>query len=60
LLLELDEVAKQGHWAASIWPAPYASIRLRGHVIAAPLGIHRINTLFYNRKIFKQLGLVAP
>ncbi|WP_293935062.1 ABC transporter substrate-binding protein [Iodobacter sp.] len=60
LLLELDEVAKQGGWAKSIWPAPYASIRLRGHVIAAPLGIHRINTLFYNRKIFKQLGLAAP
>lgn len=60
LLLELDSVAKQGGWGKAIWPAPYASIRLRGHVIAAPLGIHRINTLFYNRKIFKQLGLNPP
>ncbi|MFC7419895.1 ABC transporter substrate-binding protein [Iodobacter arcticus] len=60
LLLELDGVAKQAKWGASILPTPYASVRLRGHVIAAPLGVHRINTLFYNQNIFKQLGLQPP
>ncbi|WP_431475914.1 hypothetical protein [Massilia eburnea] len=35
-------------------------VRHRGHVVAAPLGIHRINTLFYNRKLFERLNIVPP
>jgi len=31
-----------------------------GHVVAAPLGIHRINNLYYNLAIFNRLGLTAP
>jgi glucose/mannose transport system substrate-binding protein len=60
LLLDLDKVAESGKWDKLLMPKIAAWIRPRGHVVVAPLGIHRVNTLFYNRKIFVQYGLQAP
>jgi len=60
LVLELDEVARRADWRPSMFPAVQAHVMQRGHVIAVPLGIHRINTLLYNRKLFAQLGLAPP
>ncbi|MET3132955.1 glucose/mannose transport system substrate-binding protein [Oxalobacteraceae bacterium GrIS 1.11] len=60
LLLQLDSVANAGNWSAQLYPTVWAHVHGHGHTMAAPLGIHRINTLFYNRKVFKRLGLAAP
>lgn len=60
LLLELDDVARSGHWNKQMYPTAMHLIENRGHVMAVPLGIHRINTLFYNRKIFTRLKLTPP
>ncbi|WP_229709012.1 ABC transporter substrate-binding protein [Silvimonas iriomotensis] len=60
LLLELDNVARRANWSDKLFPTVASVIRMRGHVVAAPLGIHRINTLFYNQAIFTKLGLAAP
>lgn len=60
LLLELDNVARRGNWNDKLFPTVNSLIRLRGHVVAAPLGIHRINTLFYNQGLFTKLGLAPP
>ncbi|WP_414735692.1 ABC transporter substrate-binding protein [Herbaspirillum chlorophenolicum] len=60
LLLELDNVAVQGNWEKQMFPSVWALLNNRGHVVAAPLGIHRINTLFYNIAIFNRLGLTPP
>ncbi|MEC5162639.1 MULTISPECIES: ABC transporter substrate-binding protein [unclassified Janthinobacterium] len=60
LLLQLDGVAASGNWGAQMYPTAWAQLQNRGHVMAAPLGIHRINTLFYNRKVFNRLGLLPP
>jgi len=59
-LLELDKVAAQNKWNASLFPTIQTLIQHRKHVVAAPLGIHRINTLFYNRKLFASLKLAPP
>ena len=59
-LLELDKVAAQNKWNASLFPTIQTLIRHRKHVVAAPLGIHRINTLFYNRALFARLKLAPP
>ena len=59
-LLELDHVAAQNKWNASLFPTIQALIQHRKHVVAAPLGIHRINTLFYNRALFARLKLTPP
>lgn len=59
LLLEFDGVAGGAAWSGVLFPTIHALIQHRKHVVAAPLGIHRINTLFYNRKLFARLKL-AP
>jgi glucose/mannose transport system substrate-binding protein len=60
LLLDLDEVALAGKWDKLLLPSVAALIAPGSHVVAAPLGIHRINTLFYNRKLFAQHRLMVP
>jgi len=60
LLLELDNVANTGNWNKALFPTVRDLVRHRGHVVAAPLGIHRINTLFYNRKLFERLNIAPP
>ena len=59
LLLEFDGVAGAGAWSSALFPTIYTLVQHRKHVVAAPLGIHRINTLFYDRKLFARLKL-AP
>jgi glucose/mannose transport system substrate-binding protein len=60
LLLELDNVAAAGNWNGFLFPTIQRLIQHRKHVLAAPLGIHRVNTLFYNRALFAQLKLAPP
>jgi glucose/mannose transport system substrate-binding protein len=60
LLLELDGVAAAGNWTGVLFPTIRTLVQHRKHVVAAPLGIHRINTLFYNRKLFARLNLTPP
>jgi len=60
LLLELNDVASAGAWNKQLYPTIWSLVQHRGHVVAAPLGIHRINTLFYNRKLFNKLGIAPP
>ena len=60
LLLEFDRVAEAGGWRGALFPAIYSLVQHRGHVVAAPLGIHRINTLFYKRRLFERLKLAPP
>ncbi|NRR34216.1 carbohydrate ABC transporter substrate-binding protein [Oxalobacteraceae bacterium] len=60
LLLDLDAVAAAGKWDKLLLPAVAAAIELDGHIYAAPVGIHRVNTLFYNRKLFAEHRLSPP
>jgi glucose/mannose transport system substrate-binding protein len=60
LLLEFDSVAASGNWSRNLFPTIDTLIQHRKHVVAAPLGIHRINTLLYNRRLFERLKLAPP
>ncbi|TQK08312.1 ABC transporter substrate-binding protein [Herbaspirillum sp. SJZ107] len=60
LLLELDNVAAAGNWNRFLFPSIEALIVHRKHVMAVPLGIHRVNTLYYNRALFARLKLAPP
>lgn len=60
LVADLNAVAAAGNWKAKLLPAVDRLIRPSGHVVAVPLGVHRINTLFYNRAVFARLGLSPP
>ena len=60
LLLEFDSVAAANGWSGALFPTIYSLVQHRKHIVAAPLGIHRINTLFYNRALFERLKLAPP
>lgn len=60
LLLEIDNVASAANWNSVLFPTIQTLITHRKHVVAAPVGIHRVNTLFYNRALFAQLKLSPP
>ena len=60
LLLDLDAVAAAGKWDKQLLPTVADAIKSDGHVYAAPVGIHRMNTMFYNRKLLARLHLAVP
>ncbi|MCV2355329.1 ABC transporter substrate-binding protein [Paucibacter sp. B2R-40] len=60
LLLELDGVAKRRQWARTMFPQVMAQLNVREHVVAAPLGIHRINNLYLNKAVFRRLNIELP
>ncbi|HEV7815043.1 MAG TPA: ABC transporter substrate-binding protein [Janthinobacterium sp.] len=60
LLMNLDRVAAAGNWNQLLLPAIEDLVQADGHFVAAPLGIHRVNTLFYNRRLFARYGLAPP
>ena len=60
LLLELDNAAAADNWNSFLFPTVRNLIEYRKHTLAAPLGIHRVNTLFYNRTLFARLKLAPP
>jgi glucose/mannose transport system substrate-binding protein len=60
LLLDLDAVAAAGHWDKLLLPTVAEAIEFDGHIYAAPVGVHRVNNLFYNRKLFAKYRLAPP
>ena len=58
LILELDNATRR--WQSLMFPTIWELVTHRQHTVAVPLGIHRINTLFYNKKVFDRLGLKPP
>ncbi len=60
LVLPLNAVAARQKWPQALFPTVLGLVSYKGDVIAAPLGIHRINTLLYNRRLFARLELSPP
>lgn len=60
LLVNLDDLAKAGNWNANLPKLVNQKKQHNGHVIAAPVGIHGLNWLFYSTKIFSELKLEPP
>jgi glucose/mannose transport system substrate-binding protein len=60
LVLPLNAVAQRQHWQSALFPTVLDLVTYKGDVIAAPLGIHRINTLIYNRRLLARIGMPPP
>jgi glucose/mannose transport system substrate-binding protein len=60
LVLPLDEVAQRGRWKSAMFPVVLQVVSHGGRIVAAPLGVHRINTLFYNQALWTRLKLAPP
>ena len=60
LVLPLDEVALRGRWRQVLLPVVLQTVTHRGRIVAAPLGVHRINSLFYNQRLWARFKLAPP
>lgn len=60
LVLPLNRVANHMQWPRILFPTVMELVSYKGRVIAAPLGIHRINTLLYNRRLFAKISMAPP
>ncbi|UXY16324.1 ABC transporter substrate-binding protein [Chitiniphilus purpureus] len=60
LLLELDDVARDEDWRGRFFPTIWSLTQVQQHVVAVPIGLHRINTLYYQREVLAGLGLLPP
>lgn len=60
LLQPLTAVAQRQGWENMLFPTVQTRISYQSETMAAPIGIHRINTLFYNRRLFQKIGLTPP
>lgn len=56
----LDDLARSEMWPAAMSALVLDTVSVGGHVYAAPLGVHRLNTLFFNKRVFAQAGLDPP
>ena len=52
--------AQVGKWDRAFFSTVEDLVRSNGHLLAIPLGIHRMNLIFYNRKVFDKYGLHPP
>jgi glucose/mannose transport system substrate-binding protein len=56
----LTQLSRDQGWASAVPPAVLDKVSYDGTVYAVPINVHRLNTLFYNRKIFADNGLTPP
>lgn len=64
-LVSLDDLVKSQGWQDAMPALVLDTVSIGGHVYAAPLGVHRLNTLFFNKRLFQQpalqqAGVVPP
>ena len=59
-LTPLDDLFAASALEAAVLPDVLSRLSVDNHVVAMPVGIHRENSLFFNRKIFANLSLVPP
>lgn len=60
VVLPLNNVIEKNKLEQSISPTVLNLVTYKDKVIAAPLGVHRINTLLYNKAVFLKYNLPLP
>ncbi|WP_409421480.1 ABC transporter substrate-binding protein [Pseudaeromonas sp. ZJS20] len=60
LLRDLDDLAQNQRWDLRLPGFVRSTLSHQGHYVAVPIGIHRVNWLWYNRDVFTRLGLEPP
>lgn len=56
---ELDPLSRAFDWEGTYFPESLRPASCHGHLYALPVGIHRLNVLFYNRELFTLLARQA-
>ncbi|NNF98520.1 MAG: carbohydrate ABC transporter substrate-binding protein [Desulfobacteraceae bacterium] len=60
VLANLDDVAKKGDWDRLL-PAVVSDVmKYKGHYVAVPVNVHRINWMWCNPDVFRKAGATIP
>lgn len=59
-LADLTAVAEAGRWGLVLPPEIARELSYQGRVVAVPINVHRLNTLWSNRVLLQRHGLTVP
>ncbi|WP_084187314.1 ABC transporter substrate-binding protein [Andreprevotia chitinilytica] len=60
VLTSLDDVAKADGWDKVLPGVVINTMKYKGHYVAAPVNVHRVNWLWVNPELLKKVGAKAP
>ncbi|WP_395703452.1 ABC transporter substrate-binding protein [Aquabacterium sp.] len=60
VLANLDAMASFDHWDAVLPRELQAHVKHKGHYVAVPVNIHRVNWLWANAELLRQAGVTQP
>ncbi len=60
VLANLDATAKAGNWDALLPPVVSDVMKYKGHYVAVPVNVHRVNWMWANPAVFKKAGAKIP
>ncbi|MFZ6771841.1 ABC transporter substrate-binding protein [Undibacterium sp. SXout7W] len=60
VLANIDAAANEGKWDAVLPKVVSGIMKYKGHYVAAPINVHRVNWLWVNPEVLKKAGATAP
>ncbi|WP_085316401.1 ABC transporter substrate-binding protein [Derxia lacustris] len=60
VLANIDDTAKAGGWDSLLPPVVANIMKYKGHYVAAPVNVHRVNWMWANPEVFKKAGATIP
>ena len=60
MLANIDTVAKAERWDELLLPVISDIVKYKGHYIAVPVNVHRVNWLWINPEVMKKAGVKPP
>jgi glucose/mannose transport system substrate-binding protein len=60
VLVNIDSVAKDENWKKNLPPEIDKIIKYKGHTVAAPFSVHRVNWLYINKAALDKAGGKVP
>jgi len=60
VLAQLDDVSKAGNWDALLPPVVSNAMKYKGHYVAVPVNVHRVNWMWANPEVFRKAGAKIP
>jgi len=60
VLANIDQAAKDGKWDTTLAPVVSNVMKYKGHYVAVPVNVHRVNWLWVNPAVLAKAGAKAP
>ncbi|HEU0199278.1 MAG TPA: ABC transporter substrate-binding protein [Burkholderiaceae bacterium] len=60
VLAEIDQAARDGKWDELLPPVVANVMKYKGHYVAAPVNVHRVNWLWVNPEVLAKVGAKPP